>query len=178
MNLPGRPPSSARRVTRTPISFIIFIANGRFLFFPFLPTGCRYTKGTWTDCVNGEKTRVDTLKQTATVVPGECEPTRTTKKRCKQPSNCKYSKNEWSACDENGQKTKTLSLEQGDPSECEEKKTITKQCNQNKKNKSGRRANRKKTHKKDRNDKQELMATTEESKDVVKDAFEEPKGEE
>lgn len=117
---------------------------------------CRYTKGVWSECVNSEKTRVDTLKSTGI---SDCEPTRTTKKRCKQPSNCRYNKTEWSAC-ENDQKTKTLTLESGDPSECEEKKTITKQCNQNKKNKSGR---RKKT-KKDRNDnkKQELQAPSNE----------------
>lgn len=88
-------------------------------------------------------------------------------------------KSEWSAC-ENGQKSKTLSLEQGDPSECEQKKTISKQCNQNKKNKSaGRRANRKKS-KKDRNDenkKQELMATTNEEPKDLKDTFEESKEE-
>lgn len=135
---------------------------------------CRYNKGVWSDCVDGEKTRVDTLKQAGSS-SGECEPTRTTKKRCKSPSNCRYSKSEWSPC-ESGMKSKTLSLEHGDPTECEEKKTISKQCNQNKKNKSGRRSNRKKA-KKDRNDnkKQELLATTE-AKDV-KDAVEEPKEE-
>lgn len=139
---------------------------------PLFSSACRYNKGTtWSECVNGEKTRVDNLKQTSDSNV-DCEPTRTIKKRCKQPSNCKYSKSEWSTC-ENGQKNKTLILELGDSRECEERKTITKQCNQNKKNKIGRRTSRKKA-KKDRNDnkKQDLMSTTvDESKDV-KDAFE------
>jgi len=85
---------------------------------------CRYSKGVWTDCINGSKTRIDTIK----VGPSAgCEPTRNVTKTCKEQ--CNYQKSEWSVC-ENGVKTKTLTLQtdSGMKSGCEATKIIRKQC--------------------------------------------------
>ncbi|RWS03151.1 uncharacterized protein B4U79_05770, partial [Dinothrombium tinctorium] len=101
---------------------------------------CRYTKGEWSECRNGNKTRNDTLKLNGGSNFG-CEPWRITTKKCKQV--CRYEKADWSPC-EDGIKTKTLSLAKGEPKECEPSKVITKQCvQQNKRAKHGRQRGRK-----------------------------------
>jgi hypothetical protein len=81
---------------------------------------CKYLKGTWTDCVDGARSRVDQLRN----VGSGCEATRPVTRKCK--SVCRYSKSDWTTC-ENGTKTKTLSLTEGG-NECEKSKIISKQC--------------------------------------------------
>ncbi|KAI1301526.1 hypothetical protein HDE_02957 [Halotydeus destructor] len=82
---------------------------------------CKYHKGTWTECLNGERSRIDQLKNGGS----GCEDKRTIARKCK--SVCRYSKSEWSSCEDNV-KTKTLTLTEGDNKECEATRTITKQC--------------------------------------------------
>ncbi|XP_053203958.1 uncharacterized protein LOC128388571 [Panonychus citri] len=86
-------------------------------------SSCRYNKGPWSECANGQKTRTDTLR-VPTSTPN-CEPTRITTKKCKPA--CKYTKEEWSPC-ENGEKTRLLTRTEGDGPECERTKVIKKQC--------------------------------------------------
>jgi hypothetical protein len=98
---------------------------------------CRYSKGLWSDCVNGSKHRTDTLKIPS---PG-CEGTRNVTKTCKQQ--CNYVKSEWSSC-ENGVKIKTLTLqtETSARSGCETTRVIRKQCG-NRNNRKERTKNKK-----------------------------------
>lgn len=87
----------------------------------FTRTACRYSKGLWTECKTGMRSRVDHLKGPA---PG-CDPERTITRKCKVI--CRYNKADWGPC-EGGVKTKTLALVEGNTSECESSKKITKQC--------------------------------------------------
>ncbi|XP_015782577.1 uncharacterized protein LOC107360426 isoform X2 [Tetranychus urticae] len=98
---------------------------------------CRYNKGPWSDCVNGEKSRTDTLK---IPTPG-CEATRPATKKCRPA--CRYSKGEWTPC-ENGEKKRTLTRLEGDGPDCPATKAVSKQCSpQAKKTKQPRNKNRK-----------------------------------
>lgn len=49
--------------------------------------GCRYDRGTWSECLNGEQTRMDTLKAAGTGMSSPpastCEQNRPVKKSCK-----------------------------------------------------------------------------------------------
>jgi len=88
---------------------------------------CRYSKGIWSDCLNGVKHRLDTLKTGITSTFG-CEQTRNITKSCKEP--CHYAKSDWSPC-ENGVKSKTFSLMNeglNSGSGCETTKVVRKQC--------------------------------------------------
>jgi hypothetical protein len=98
---------------------------------------CRYNKGEWSECVNGERSRTDTIKPQSTA---GCEQSRVITKKCK--SVCRYSKSEWSPC-ESGIKTKTLTLIEGEGPDCEQSKVINKQCQQNKRAKHGKQRGRK-----------------------------------
>ncbi|CAG2107717.1 unnamed protein product [Medioppia subpectinata] len=66
---------------------------------------CRYSKGVWSDCVNGSKHRIDTIKSISST---GCENSRNITKKCKEQ--CNYVKSDWSLC-ENGMKSKTLTLQ-------------------------------------------------------------------
>lgn len=60
-------------------------------------------------------------------------------------SACRYAKSDWSAC-ENGVKTKTLTLSEGDSGDCEATKIISKQCAEpTKRTKTSSKRGRKKT---------------------------------
>lgn len=60
---------------------------------------------------------------------------------------CKYSKGDWSPCDESGVKRRTLTRINGDGPQCEETKFIVKQCgNGTRRSKQGKVKNRNKTN--------------------------------
>jgi len=82
---------------------------------------CRYSKGTWSECENGIRMRKDALKTPA----AGCESERTVSRKCKTV--CRYSRSDWGPC-ESMIKTKTLTLAEGNASDCEATKKITKQC--------------------------------------------------
>ena len=67
------------------------------------------------------RTRKDALR---TPVDG-CESERTISRKCKTV--CRYSRSDWGPC-ESMVKIKTLTLIEGNASECEATKTISKQC--------------------------------------------------
>ena len=82
---------------------------------------CRYAKGTWSECENGVRTRKDVLRAQA----AGCDAERTVSRKCKTV--CRYSRSDWGPC-QSMVKIKTLTLVEGNPSECEATKTISKQC--------------------------------------------------
>ncbi|XP_070189656.1 uncharacterized protein [Littorina saxatilis] len=97
---------------------------------------CKYTKGPWLPCneSTNEKMRQLTLKKGD---PSICNATMTITKPCRRrdaftaakTSPCKFSKGEWSECDEGTNlKTRTDQLIKGDASKCEATRTISKKC--------------------------------------------------
>jgi len=105
---------------------------------------CKYFKGQWSACTDGERSRTDLLRPNQSQ---GCDEKRVVPRKCK--SACRYDKSEWSAC-ENNLKSKTLSLIEGDRKDCEETRTISKQCaGQKSRPKTNKKRNRKKTSNED-----------------------------
>lgn len=63
------------------------IINFSSYYIHLFITACRYEKGAWSECINGQMTREDKLKSTGGVSESSsCEPMRSINKKC-NPNN-------------------------------------------------------------------------------------------
>ncbi|KPM08568.1 heparin-binding protein-like protein [Sarcoptes scabiei] len=88
---------------------------------------CRYSKGTWGQCISGFRERIDKLKDH--ISSSDCPPEKTVSKRCRKQ--CSYTRSRWSAC-EDGFKSKTLMLIENprhpNSPDCDSIKHLSKPC--------------------------------------------------
>lgn len=62
--------------------FFLFFFKNNLTNFNWIWLACRYSKGTWTECTEGERTRQDTLKSHQ-ASNSECEAVRVVRRKCK-----------------------------------------------------------------------------------------------
>ncbi|XP_064629634.1 uncharacterized protein LOC135488768 [Lineus longissimus] len=91
---------------------------------------CKYTKGDWSECVDGKRTRTNTRKPTS---EASCPAQQVIEKNCKskkpKKAICKYEPDGqgWGPCT-SGQKVRTLVLKPGSPTDCAATKALRKRC--------------------------------------------------